>query len=348
VGYFKVEIAKKPQYIDETKCTSCGECSTVCPVSVTKDYEMGLGERKAVYIPHPQSYPKRYIIDEKNCLHFKDNSCSACLSACPENAVNFDRELKDEEIEVDAIIVATGSNLFKNEKKAEYGYGPFKNVITGIEFERLYDPVGPTEGKIVRISDGEKPKTAAFILCVGFRDEKNNKYCCRTGCMSALKHAYLLKNQYGDEVEAYILYTDIRAAGLGYEEFYRKARETGLILIKGKPSEVRLLPDNSCSIEVFEANTHKLISITSDLVVLEGGATPNNNLREILNIPLRQDGFYAESHPQLSPTETRIKGVFLAGTAHGPKDIPETITHASSAAMKVLTYLREISSKTEI
>jgi heterodisulfide reductase subunit A len=338
-GDFKVSVVKKPRYVDESRCTSCGECVAVCPVSVPKAFEMGLGLRKAIYLPFPRSYPHSYTINESNCLHFGNNECSACLETCPEEAVNFGQRVEECRINVGAIVVASGSNLYDAEQKVEYGYGLYKNVITGLEFERLCSPWGPTDGKILRVSDGEKPKNVAFILCAGFRDEKGNRYCCRTGCMSALKHAYILKNQYGDGVEAYIFYTDLRAAGLGYEEFYQKARESGLTLIRGKPSEVRPLSEESLNIEVFEATTHRLLSLNADLVVLEGGATPNTDLRERLKIPLRQDGFYAEKDLKLCATETEIRGIFLAGTSHGPKDIPETITHASAASMKVLSLI---------
>jgi len=341
IGDFKVRVLRKARYVDEKKCTACGECEKVCPVSVPKDYEMGIGFRKAAYLPSPHPVPSKYLIDSERCLYFKDGSCHACRDVCPENAVVFEQKAGEETLDVDVIIVATGFKPYDAAKKGQYKYGVYRNVITGIEYERLCSPNGPTQGKIVRIDNKEKPRSVAYLLCVGSRDEQNHGYCCRVGCPNALKHAYLLKDQYGDEVEAYVCYTDMRAVGRKAEEFYRKVRESGVNFIHGEPSEIRELPDGSLTIDVYDQATSKLLSITTDLIVLEAELEPEVGLQEKLKIPISEDGFFKEAHPQLAANETPIKGIFLAGAVQEPMNIAEAIIRASAAATRALISVQK-------
>jgi len=341
IGDFKVRVLKKARYVDEEKCTACGECEKVCPVTVPKDYEMGIGFRKAAYLPSPHPVPYKYLIDPEHCLYFKDGSCQACRDICPENAVVFQQKAEEETLDVDVIIVATGFKPWDATKKGQYKYSVYRNVITGIEYERLCNPNGPTQGKIVRIDNKEKPRSVAYILCVGSRDEQNHGYCCRVGCLNALKHAYLLKNQYGSEVEAYVCYTDMRAVGRKAEEFYRNVRESGVNFIHGEPSEIRELPDGSLTIDVYDQATSKLLSITTDLIVLEAELEPEVDLQEKLKIPLNEDGFFKEAHPQLAANETPIKGIFLAGAVQEPMNIAEAIIRASAAATRAFISIQK-------
>jgi heterodisulfide reductase subunit A len=340
-GNFKVRVLKKARYVDEEKCTVCGECEKVCPVDVPKEYEMNLRTRKAIYLPSPYPVPAKYLIDRETCLYFKDGSCHACKDACPENAVIYEQKDEENEFHADVIAVATGFKEYDAEKAGQYRYGVYRNVITGMEYERLCSPTGPTKGKIVRVSDEVKPKSVAYVLCVGSREEENNAYCCRIGCLAALKHAYLLKAQYGDEAEAHICYTDIRTVGKKAEEFYRKVRESGVNLVHGQPSQTRERPDKSLTMDVYDLATSKLLSITADLVVLEVGLEPHVDLKQKLKIPLDEDGFFMVTHPKLATTETPIKGIFLAGTVQQPMDIAETTAHASAAAMKALISMQK-------
>ncbi len=340
-GSFKVTILKKARYVDEEKCTVCGKCEEVCPVEAPKDYEMKLSVRKAIYLPSPYPISPTYLIDKEHCLHFRDGSCHACREVCPENAVVYSQKPKEFILDVDAVIVATGFKPYDVKRKGQYKYGVYRNVITGMEYERLCSPKGPTNGKILRINDLEKPKSVVYILCVGSRDEDNNEYCCRIGCLNALKHAYLLKEQYGDDVDAHICYTDIRAVGKRAEKFYRRVRESEVNLIHGEPSEIRELPDKSLTIEVYDQATSKLLSITADIIVLETGLEPEVDLHKKLGIPLTENGFFKETHPQLAPNETAVKGVFLAGAVQEPMNIAETMTNASAAAMKALISLQK-------
>jgi heterodisulfide reductase subunit A len=336
LGDFTVKIQRKARFVDEEKCTCCGECDKACPVIVSKTYEMGIGKRKAIYLPYPYSTPNKYLIDKENCLYFKNRSCRACRDICPEKAVNFEQEAKTEELNVDAIIVATGFKPYDAERKGQYKYSVYVNVITGMEYERLCSPDGPTRGNIVRIDNGEKPKSVVFLLCIGSREERNNKYCCRVGCVNALKHAYLLKRQYGDTVEAYICYTDIRAVGRGAEEFYQTVRASNILLVHGEPSEIRQLRDKTLTLDVYDQATSKLLSITADMVVLETGLVPQTDLHEKLKIPIDKEKFFKEKHPKLATNETLMEGIFLAGSVQQPMNIEETLAHASAAALKAM------------
>ncbi len=339
-GNFKVRTSKKARYVDETRCTNCGECEKVCPVDVPKRFETKLATRKAIYLPKPFAVPPKYLIDGEACLYFKDKTCHACQDTCPEGAVFYDQKPSHEELSVDVIILATGFRQYDARKVGQYKYGVYPNVITGMEYERLCSPTGPTSGKILRIDNKEKPKSVVFILCVGSRDEKHLRYCCNIGCLNAIKHAHYLKQRYEEEVDAYICYTDIRAVTKRGEHFYQKARASGVEFIHGQPSEVRQAPDGSLTLDVYDQATSKLLSITADLVVLETGLQPQIDLKEKLKLTLEEDGFFTEKHPQLAPNETPIDGVFLAGAVQQPMHFYEALTQASATAMKVLALYK--------
>jgi len=339
-GNFKVHTLKKARYVDETKCTNCDECAKVCPVDVPKKFEMKLATRKAIYLPAPFAVPAKYLIDEKACLYFKDKSCHACQDACPEGAVLYDRKSAHEELSVDVIVLATGFTQYDTQKVGQYKYGIYPNVITGMEYERLRSPSGPTDGKILRIDNKERPKSVVFIPCVGSRDEKHLRYCCNIGCLNAIKHAYYLKQEYG-EVDAYICYTDVRAVTKRGEQFYQKVRASGVEFIHGQPSEVRQAQDGFLTLDVYDQATSKLLSITADLVVLETGLTPQIDLKEKLKLILNEDGFFTEKHAQLAPNETPIEGILLAGSIQQPMHVYESLVHASAAAMKALSLMQK-------
>jgi len=241
------------------------------------------------------------------------------------------------EIEAEVIIVVTGFRQYDAKKLGQYKYGQHKNVITGLEYEQLCSPNGPTNGRIVRIDNGEKPKSVVYILCVGSRDEKHLPYCCNIGCLNAIKHACLLREQYGKEVDAYVCYTDVRAVTKHGEQFYQKARAEEVEFIHGQPSEIRESPDGSLTLDIYDQATSKLLSVTADLVVLETGLQPQVDLHEKLELPLDQDGFFAEKNPQLTANETPRAGIFLAGAVQQPMHVCEALTSASAAAMKALS-----------
>jgi len=249
--------------------------------------------------------------------------------------------LEEREIEADVVIVATGLREYDAKKVGQYKYGQCKNVITGLEYEQLCSPNGPTNGKIVRIDNGEKPKSVVYVLCVGSRDEKHLRYCCNIGCLNAIKHAYYLRSQYGKEVDAYVCYTDVRAVTKHGEQLYQKVRADEVEFIHGQPSEIRESPDGSLTLDVYDQSTSKLLSMTADLVVLETGLQPQVDLHEKLGLSLDQDGFFTEKNQQLATNETPRAGIFLAGAVQQPMHVYEALTSASAAAMKAVSQTRK-------
>jgi heterodisulfide reductase subunit A len=241
-----------------------------------------------------------------------------------------------QKINAEVIIVATGFYQYDAKKVGQYRYGQYKNVITGLEYEHMCNPNGPTKGKIVRLDNGEKPKSVAYILCVGSRDEKHLRYCCNIGCLNAIKHAYLLREQYGKDVDAYVCYIDVRAVTKRGEQFYNKVKALEVEFIHGQPSEVREAPDGTLTLDIYDQETAKLMSLTADLVVLEVGLQPQTNLKDVLKLPLDEDGFFMEKNPQLEINETPVKGIFLAGAVQQPMMTGEALVNASAAALKAM------------
>jgi len=339
VGNFKVKIRKNPRYVIEDKCTGCGECRDVCPIEYPNEWDQNMGVRKAISVPFDQAVPLVYTINRDYCIE-----CYKCVDACgPREAINFDQQPEEIELEVGAIIVATGFKVYKPINDPVYGYGKYDNVITSIEFERLILAAGPTGGKVIRASDGKKPHSIAFIQCVGSRDVNRNVWCSGFCCMHSLKHAIMLKEKYRDDIEVYILYIDMRTPFKGYEEFYARAREMGVKFIRGKPSEIIEDPETkNLYIRVEDMALGEVMEIEAEMVVLATSAIPADGAEEIakiLNIPRGSDGFFMESHPKLKPIDTPVDGVFLAGACQGPKDIPYSVAQGSGAAARAATIL---------
>jgi heterodisulfide reductase subunit A-like polyferredoxin len=245
------------------------------------------------------------------------------------------------EVSADVIIVATGFSQYDAKKVGQYKYGQYKNVITGLEYEQMCNPNGSTKGKIVRPDNSEKPKSVVFVLCVGSRDEKHLRYCCNLGCLNAVKHAYLLREQYGKDVDAYVCYIDVRAVTKRGEQFYNKVRDMEVEFIHGQPSDVREAKDGTLTLDVYDQSTNKLMSITADLVVLEVGFQPQTGLKDILKLPLDEVGFFTEKDAQLQPNETSVRGIYLAGAIQQPMGTSEAATSASAAALKAITELQK-------
>lgn len=340
VGNFKVKVLKKPRYVDMEKCNACGECVKVCPVEVPSEFEENLSWRKAIYIPFPQAIPSSYVLDEKNCLGLLPLACSKCIEACDKSGASaIDIDIKEEilELEVGTIIVATGYDPYNPLEIKEYGYGVYPNVLTCIELERMINAAGPTLGKVVRPSDLKKPKRIAFIQCVGSRDERTNKYCSGFCCMYTIKNAILLKEKYR-ESEIYIFYIDIRANFKGYEDFYKRARREGIVFVKGRPAEIYEDPETK-NLLIFSENVLKgePLELEVDMVILSTAAVPSldsDKLSRLLNINIDSNGFFMESHPKLKPIDTATDGIFLCGSAQGPKDIPYSVSQGSAVASR--------------
>ncbi|HDM23350.1 disulfide reductase [archaeon] len=340
VGNFRVKILKRPRYVDEYKCTMCGDCADVCPVLVLNEFDRGLSLRKAIYIPFPQAVPAAYVIDPESCLGFNPIKCGKCKDVCEQEAIDFDMKEEIIEEEVGAIIVATGYGLYPKEKIGEYGYGRYEDVIDSLEFERLLSSTGPTGGEIRRPSDGKIPKRIAFIQCVGSRDENHLPYCSKICCMYTAKHAMLYKHRVPDG-EAYVFYIDIRAAGKGYEEFIKRVQEEyGITYIRGRVSKI-YEENGKLIVHGVDTLTGVPVKLEVDMVVLAMGMIPTGSieLAKKLKIPIDQYGFLQEVHPKLRPVESVSDGIYICGCAQGPKDISETVTQASAAASKAISLL---------
>jgi len=329
IGNFKAKIVKKARYIDETLCTGCGTCAEKCPVqNIPNEFDLGLGKRKATYVPFPQAVPLIYTIDKNNCLYFTKGVCRVCEKFCPFKAINFDQQDQEVEIDVGTIIIATGYDLFDATQKPEYGYDKYKNVITNLEFERLVNAAGPTGGKLIRPSDGKEPKRIAFVQCIGSRDAQTNPYCSRICCMSSIKHAHQVKENYPG-AKVYVFYIDLRASGKGYEEFLWRVQEEGVNFVRGKVAEVYRKSQSENLIVLFEDTLlSRVREMEFDMIVLAAGLVSrvdSEQIRKILRLSLSPDKFFLEAHPKLRPVETHIAGVYLCGCAQGPKDIPSQL-----------------------
>ncbi|MCC6485275.1 MAG: CoB--CoM heterodisulfide reductase iron-sulfur subunit A family protein [Armatimonadetes bacterium] len=338
VGNFRVAIRQKAKSVDESKCTGCGLCTTKCPVRVNSEFEEDMGQRRAMYVPFPQAVPNIPVIDREHCRLWNDQKCGVCAKVCPTGAVDYEQQDQVTMEEFGAIVVATGFNMWDHRQIGEYGYGQIPDVISGIQLERLMNASGPTEGKIVRPSDGKVPRSVVFVACVGSRDENHgHSYCSKVCCMYTAKHALLLKEKLHD-AQMYVFYMDIRANGKGYEEFSRRAiEEYGANYIRGRVS--RIYQDGD-KVVVKGADTllGKQVQIEADMVVLATAMEPQpdaKNLARMLGISTDQHNWFSEAHPKLKPVEVLSAGIYLAGACQYPKDIPDTVAQASGAASKV-------------
>ena len=344
VGNFKVKILKKPTYVDPEKCTLCDECTTVCPIVVPNEFDLGLTGRRAIYIPFPQAIPATYTLDIQNCPGLVPIACGKCADVCEPNAINYDMQPEIIEAEVGTIITATGYDLYDKEQMAEYGYGKYPDVVDGLQFERLLSASGPTGGKILRPSDHKVPKEVVFIQCVGSRDpELHCAYCSKICCMYTAKHAMLYKHNVPDG-QAYVFYIDIRSGGKDYEEFVQRAIEEDEVLyLRGKVSKI-FEENNKIKVWGVDTLTNNQVEIDADMVVLAMATKPSKGIEELakkLKVALNQDGFLSEAHPKLRPLESVTSGMFFAGAAQAPKDIPEAVAQASGASAKAITILSQ-------
>ena len=338
IGNFHAKVLRKPRYVLKD-CSGCGECAKVCPVVAPNEFDVGLAVRHGIYTPFAQAVPSTYIIDMNLCLNKEGVIvCDKCMKACDRHAISFEMKPVTEELEVGTIIVATGADVFDPSVLPNYGYGKIPNVITSLEFERLINASGPSGGHLIRPSDKQIPKRVAFVQCVGSRSNKSGRlYCSNVCCMNTIKDSLLIKEHW-PETEIYVFYVDIRAYGKGFEDLYTRARNAGVVFIRGLPAEivedkkthnVWLIGENTLRKEVYK--------ISADMAILSIGLEARKDsetIQRLLTLSRNQDGFFLEAHPKLRPVDAATGGVFFAGCAESPKDIKDSVTQASAAAAR--------------
>jgi heterodisulfide reductase subunit A len=342
VGSFNVRVRKKARYIKEDACTGCGICIEKCPWKVKDEvFEAGLGTRKVIYRPFPQAVPKFPVIDRENCAYFKNGKCKACEKFCPTNAIDFEQQDSFIDLDVGNILLATGFDPFDARRIPQYGYGRFPNVFTSLEFERMCNAAGPTEGKVVLRDGVTEPKSIAIVHCVGSRDEHYNPYCSAVCCMAALKFGHLVREKTSAEVTSF--YIDLRTPAKGYEEFYHRLLDEGMAFVRGKVgeiSDVARLPGEEGKLIVQAEDTllGKQRRIPVDMVVLMTALEPRFDAHEVglkFGISCSMEGWFTERHPKLDPVATMTEGIFIAGACQGPKDIPASVAQGAAAAARV-------------
>ncbi|MDI6787743.1 MAG: CoB--CoM heterodisulfide reductase iron-sulfur subunit A family protein, partial [Planctomycetota bacterium] len=347
VGNFEVTIRKKARFVKENVCTGCGLCYQKCPYKkIPSEFDDGIGNRTAIYVPFPQAVPNIPVIDKEHCVKLLKNRCGLCEKVCAAGAIDYTQQDEIITEKVGAIVVAVGYEMLPNNFYGEYGAGKYKDMINGYQFERLVSASGPTSGEIKRPSDGKMPEIVVFIQCVGSRDPaKGLTYCSKICCMYTAKQAMLYKHKVqsrlpaGRQGKAYVFYIDIRAGGKGYEEFVlRTIEEDGAVYLRGRVSKIYRKKDKLIVRGVDTLSGNK-VEISADMVVLASAMLAPREIEKLyqkLGVSYDKYNWLTEAHPKLRPVETTNAGIFLAGACQAPKDIPDSVSQASGAASKVL------------
>lgn len=333
---FMAQITKKPRYVHVEDCTACQLCEQACPVSVRDEYQQGLIGRKAAFIPFSIANPKAAAIDIENCT-----LCGACEKVCPTNCIDFTMEPEQYELHARTVVMATGFNLFDPLQIPRYGYGQYKNVITSMQMEREIAPTRPFN-TILRPGDGKVPDKIAYVLCAGSRDASvGNPICSQICCMYSIKQAQLLMGAL-PMADVTIYYINIRAFGKGFEEFYQQAKGMGVTFVKGKIGTIREKENGNLILRYEDISEGVVKEAEHDMVVLSVGVKSNPDAGKIFPqgaLRLDPHRFIAQSDLLGSPARTSINGVFVAGTAAAPMDIPDSILSAGAASSEAISYI---------
>ncbi len=335
-GNFVVKVSKKARYVEES-CIGCDACFEVCPVTLKSEFHLGLGNRKAIYALFPGSVPAAAVIDKQHCNHFIDDSCDACVSACPFGSINFDEKDEELEINVGALVVATGSKDGDVSNFAELGYEKIENVYTLPEFERLASSNGPFGGKI-QLRNGEHPLSIAVIHCAGSLRDDGIPYCSGTCCVDAAKVGELVRKQI-PEAKVFNVHNDLVFVGPKENAFYRKQVKEGTQFIKCSDLKTIQIKEKGDKIRI-DGKGFKSIKV--DMVILATGLEPasgTNELADMLNIDLGKDGFFKADHDLLNETGSALEGVYIAGCSAGPCNVATSVTRARSAVGDIISKL---------
>lgn len=343
VGSFTAKIKKKARSVIEDKCTGCGTCTEKCPWKTDSEFNAGTGQRRAIYTPFPQAIPNVAVIDRETCVYFLKGTCKACERFCEAKAIDFEQTDQFTDIDIGAIILATGLDPYPLTSLGEYQYGKIKDVITALEFERLICASGPTNGELVRPSDGKTPERLAFIQCVGSRDFKNKAYCSAVCCMHATKEA-ILANEHHPETKSSIFYMDLRAVGKGFQEYVSRASsEYNVTYIRSRPGNITVDQESNNPVIWYEdTTTGETKNMEVELVVLCQALIPSQGTQEAagnLGVGLDEYGFIDVPDKFVLPVDTGKPGIFVCGYAHSPRDIPDSIIQASATAARVAEVL---------
>ncbi len=335
-GNFEVEVLQRPRFVDLDKCIGCGTCAEKCPKKVPDEYNIGLQNRKAAYVPYPQAVPLKYAIDKDNCIYFQKGKCRACEKFCPTDAIKFDDEEKTFIVRVGSVILSTGFKPFDPKAFDTYNYARHPNVITSMEFERILSASGPTMGHLARPSDEKEPEKIAFLQCVGSRDINrcDHGYCSAVCCMYAIKEAVVAKEHSGDGLDCAIFFMDMRTHGKDFERYYNDAEtKQGVRFIRSRIHTVTPVLDSDDLLLRYTTEEGELVEETFQMVVLSVGLETSPELSALagkLGIELTEGGFCRTG--SFSPVATSRDGIYVCGAFQGPKDIPQSVIEASSAA----------------
>jgi heterodisulfide reductase subunit A2 len=333
---FVAQVIRNPRYVIAEDCTGCQLCEEACPVLVSDQYQYNLVGRKAAFIPFSIASPRIAAIDIENCT-----LCGACEKVCPTKCIDFSQETEEYNLEVKTIVIATGFKLFDPLMIPRYGFGIYKNIITSMQMERQLAPTRPFN-TILRPGDGKVPDRIAYVLCTGSRDVTvGNPICSQICCMYSIKQAQLLMGAL-PMADVTIYYINIRSFGKGFEEFYDQAKGMGVNFVKGKIGKIREKDDGNLILRYEDINENTVKEAEHDLVVLSVGVLPNTDSAALFSegeLKLDPFSFVYQADPLASPSKTSIAGVFVAGTATGPMDIPDSILSAGAASSEAMSYL---------
>jgi heterodisulfide reductase subunit A len=339
-GGLSLRVRKKSRYVDEDICNACGACVEKCPGRAPDVFDTGLRKRKSIYLFFSQGIPAVMTIDPDTCIYLTKGKCGVCKKRCDKGAIDY--EMKDEilNLDVGSVIIATGLDIFEPGELTHYGYGKIKNVITGLQYERLINATGPTGGHLLRPSDEKLAKKVAYLQCVGSRDLKHCGYCSSVCCMYSIKDA-MLAREHDPESVSYVFHTDLRNVGKGFQKYEKRAAdEYGVQYVRGRVAEVQEGEGGNPIIWYEDTRQRRVESLEVEMVVLATAAMPSRGaleLAKMLRVKTDKYGFILTSDEQ--PADTSGEGIFACGFCKGPCDIPESVSQASAAAQRAALHV---------